>query len=122
MYTALPILIKLSILALYLRTFSTHRRFRLTIYGLIVFLLAMFLAFILRHFFICRPFQTQWRLELLRESATCGNLDLATYVESVLNAVTDLVIMCLPVPILWSLQLPTRKKIGVLVTFATGSL
>lgn len=42
--------------------------------------------------------------------------------QSAVGVATDFLIFCLPIPVLWRLQLPLRKKIGVLAIFTTGLL
>lgn len=41
---------------------------------------------------------------------------------AVLNAVSDLYILCIPIPVIWGLQLSARDKIGLTVVFMTASL
>lgn len=41
---------------------------------------------------------------------------------STLNLVSDVYILCLPLPILWKLHLPTRRRVGLMAMFGTGSL
>ena len=38
------------------------------------------------------------------------------------SVVSDLYLVILPLPAVWSLQLPFRKKIGVSAMFLTGSV
>ena len=42
--------------------------------------------------------------------------------QSIAGVAIDFFIFCLPIPVVWSLQLPLRKKIGVLTVFMTGLL
>lgn len=37
-----------------------------------------------------------------------------------INMVLDVVIVLLPLPIVWRLQMPTQRKLGITVTFALG--
>lgn len=39
-----------------------------------------------------------------------------------INLITDIYILCLPIAAVSKLQLPTRKKIGVMMIFFTGLL
>ena len=38
------------------------------------------------------------------------------------NVVTDVLLIFMPVPLIWNMQTNRRKKIGVALVFATGSL
>ena len=42
--------------------------------------------------------------------------------QSVAGVAIDFFIFCLPIPVVWKLQLPLRKKIGVWAVFMTGLL
>ena len=42
--------------------------------------------------------------------------------QSVAGVAIDFLVFCLPIPVVWKLQLPLRKKIGVLAVFMTGLL
>ncbi|KAI0186892.1 hypothetical protein EV127DRAFT_472344 [Xylaria flabelliformis] len=39
---------------------------------------------------------------------------------STLDLVTDFVILCIPIPVIWNLSMPVRKKIGVTAVFGVG--
>lgn len=43
-------------------------------------------------------------------------------VQGIFGLVTDFYLLFIPVPAVLSLQLPTRKKIGVIAIFMTGFL
>ena len=45
-----------------------------------------------------------------------------TYIQGVFNVVSDFYLLLLPVPVVWNLQMPLRKKIGILTIFTTGLL
>lgn len=112
--------IKLSILCLYLRIFSAKRRFRLVTYGFIAFTLAQTVTFFLLQLLQCIPLHAIWRLQ--RAGARCVDSYLLQFLSAVFNAGTDLAILCLPIPILWRLHLPIRKKIGLVLIFTSGGM
>ena len=43
-------------------------------------------------------------------------------VMGVISVLSDLFIIFIPIPVIWQLQLVTRKKIGVSIIFLTGIL
>jgi hypothetical protein len=47
-----------------------------------------------------------------------SNIDI--FVTVVLNAATDLYLLSIPVPMLWSARLPMPKKIGLITLFSGG--
>lgn len=77
------------------------------------------LSTILSGFFICRPFAKNWDPTL---EGTCGNQVLSYLITGSLNLATDLVVLVLPLPYLWSLQLELYKKLVLVTTFSMGVL
>lgn len=51
---------------------------------------------------------------------SCGDLAKAEMAAAAFNLVLDVLIVLLPVPIVWRLQLPKQKKVGITATFALG--
>ena len=112
---------KLSILLLYLRIFSPDRWTRLFIYlGIwVIFIYYMVTASIFVG--LCSPRHGEsWPVALL--SSRCGETMVMTYVQGIFNIVSDFYVLVLPLPVVWKLQLPLRKKIGVSAVFMTGLL
>jgi hypothetical protein len=68
---------------------------------------------------ICRPIAANWDPSIPR---TCGNLNTAFYVIAAVNMVTDFMVMALPVPQIWALQLPIIQKLGLSLHFGLGLL
>lgn len=54
--------------------------------------------------------------------AKCRRLIPYTLVYGVGNIFLDLYIMLLPMPMIWRLQLPFEKKLGISVLFTTGAM
>lgn len=52
----------------------------------------------------------------------CQNVTHLSIISSVLNILTDVAILILPIRQVWRLQASTKQRIGVLVIFALGSL
>lgn len=55
-------------------------------------------------------------------SPRCARTRPLVIILGVVNVVSDLYLIILPLPAVWSLQLPFRKKVGVSVMFLTGSM
>jgi len=110
---------KLAILNLYLRIFTTtlHRRLTWCIGGVIV---ASCVIYNLVSFGICQPFAYNWDKSI--EGGFCGNLLLAYQLASFPNIITDLAMLILPLPVIWNLHTDMAQKVGLTVTFLTGSL
>lgn len=61
-----------------------------------------------------------WALALL--SSRCRDTIAMAYVQGIFNIDSELYVLVLPLPVLWKLQLPLRKKVGVSAVFMTGLL
>lgn len=112
---------KLSLLLLYLRIFSPDRWTRLLIYlGIgVIFIYYTVTASILVGLCIPRKGES-WPRALL--SSRCRDSMIMTYVQGIFNIVSDLYVLVVPLPVVWKLQLPLRKKIGVSALFMSGLL
>lgn len=110
---------KLAILCLYLRLF-TARLSRMILYvtGLIIIATALF-GF-LATFANCRPFHAFWDRSV-PQSCTMNPMAAFRY-YSIPNIVTDVVILTLPLPALWRLQVSILSKVGVGFTFFVSTL
>ncbi|KAI0165181.1 hypothetical protein GGR52DRAFT_585169 [Hypoxylon sp. FL1284] len=113
-------LIKLSLLFLWKRLFGSSKRFRIACWVLIAFTIAWTVGFLLTTIFQCGSrWNLNWAPIATFLSQCIESLDVLT-VFSATDIVTDLVIMGMPVPIIWSLQLQTRKKFGLTAVFLVG--
>lgn len=68
----------------------------------------------------CIPLNVIWTLKY--DEARCVNVPLVGFVSGIFNAVTDLLVLCLPIPIIWRLHLPLQKRIGMVAIFTTGGV
>ena len=44
------------------------------------------------------------------------------YIQGIFNVVSDFYLLILPIPVVWQLQMPSKRKIGVCAIFMTGIL
>ena len=66
----------------------------------------------------CRPFAYRWNKEI--DGGHCGNIPAEETSSAVVNMIIDLVIMVLPTPVIWKLQMPLRKKVSISAIFSLG--
>lgn len=69
--------------------------------------------------FSCRPIAKAWDYAA---AGTCINRPAVYVATAVINIVTDLAILTLPIPMVAKLKLPLQQKIGLACMFAVGSL
>jgi hypothetical protein len=58
----------------------------------------------------CRPLAKEWDKTL---SGSCLDTTKQELADTIINAILDFSIMVLPLPVLWSLNLPLKKKLGI---------
>ena len=80
------------------------------LYGLVVFL---------EVFLICRPMAVDWNTQI---QGTCGNQIISYLVLEVLGLLLDSIIMVLPIFCIWTIHMPTGKKVRFMILFSIGIL
>lgn len=120
-YTPAVMFSKLAALFLYHQVFETLL-YRRIIKGIgVVIILQGVISFILA-FTICRPFKYFWTQAVDVTGGSCGDVMLFYKSYSIPSLITDLVMLVLPWPILFKLQMPLSEKIGLVLTFLAASL
>ena len=109
--------VKFSILLLYRRIFPS-RAFRTYLYvtGAIIFTYSW--INIITAIFQCRPIAAAWDPSIT--NAKCVHLNIEIVVFAALNCVTDLTTIALPMPMLWRLQIPLRRRLQLVAMFLAG--
>jgi hypothetical protein len=113
-------LIKISIICFYLRIFGDSKSFRIQSYILITILGLWALAGVFEIAFLCKPFAYNWDSSI--KGGHCGNREIPFKVTGAINVVTDFLTMALPIPQIIHLQLPVKRKLGLVVIFGLGTL
>ena len=67
----------------------------------------------------CTPLERIWHHAV---PGTCINLTAFWYTNAAANIIGDFVILALPMPVVRSLQLPQRQRLGLMMVFALGGL
>lgn len=111
--------IKISILLMYRRIFPTTK-FSIATYVVGAVVIVWCIAVVLVSIFTCIPVQNFWESEQI---ASCHVNSLSAYLaNAVPNIITDVTILCLPMPMVWNLQLSTFRKVEISAAFLAGSL
>ncbi|GAP91121.1 putative integral membrane protein [Rosellinia necatrix] len=109
---------RLAILLLYIEIFSVSKFFQWAVWASVAVVCAFFVGSIITTLTICRPIALNWDKTIT--NGTCGDIGVAELVAAAFNTVLDVVIVALPLPVIWRLQLPTHKKVAITVTFGLG--
>ncbi|TDZ71597.1 hypothetical protein CTRI78_v001984 [Colletotrichum trifolii] len=110
-------LCKTAILLLYTKLFSV-RHMILAARAMAAFTVVWTAAAVLVALFICIPLSDNWLLDL--GNRNCGNQPAADGTLGVVNLMTDIVVLVMPISYLWRLRLESFKKIALIVTFSLG--
>ena len=118
-YTVTILLIKLSIILFLLRLFPVAS-FRPFAYITMFVVVGNYVPTAIISIVSCNPPSKTWDLTIVKGS--CINKNAFYVASSVINVVTDIMIYLLPLRTVWTLQLPLRQRLGLLLVFMTGLL
>ncbi|KAK8061888.1 hypothetical protein PG994_008254 [Apiospora phragmitis] len=118
-YLILSACIKLMFLFFYRRLFLQHPKMKYTVGAAIAFVSLFHLAIFFATVFACSPIARQWDVSI---PGNCNNPEILPYLSGSVSSVTDIFVLLLPVPLVWTLHATTRKKFGVLAVFGVGVL
>ncbi|OQE04603.1 hypothetical protein PENVUL_c031G07954 [Penicillium vulpinum] len=110
--------IKLSILGLYYRIFSTVV-FRRVVIGTAVFISLWLAAMEIGLGLECIPIESVWDADV---EGACINLVAFSYFTNITNLITDIWVFLLPLPIIFGLHISRRRKFEIAGIFAIGLL
>ena len=111
---------KTTILCLYPRISPTPA-FRMSVWIMIGIVVSWAVSALIWSIFYCIPISDFWSLESALGNRCPPKMSFLAFTGAS-NVVTDLAILALPMVVLRHLKLPTKKKIGVAIILATGSL
>ena len=92
-------------------------RFRYAVYPIVGLVLAYGIGVILLFLLICKPIAYNWDKTL---QGHCGSSISEGISAAAINMIIDGLIVLLPIPVVWGLQMPTPKKIGISCMFGLG--
>ena len=78
------------------------------------------IAFFFPAVFQCHPVDAIWSVEMYANQ--CFNQYAWSIAHGTTNILTDIVILGLPLPLIWKLQIRRKRKVGLLGIFLLGSL
>ncbi|KIM96649.1 hypothetical protein OIDMADRAFT_63107, partial [Oidiodendron maius Zn] len=108
---------KASILLFFVRL-SPSTTFTIATYIVLFVSIGYCLAGAFAFLYLCNPIRKYWDFTV---PGTCVNIGQAFLAGAALNVVTDVTILLLPIWLLWPLELPMRRKVGVALILMTGS-
>lgn len=111
--------IKLAILLLYLRVFSTRHRdaFNLAIRGLMIVICTFYLALSTAKIGQCVPRARIWDKSV---PGRCVNLSALLQSSGLFNILSDVCILLVPLKGVWNLQISRKRRTGIYAIFTVG--
>lgn len=110
---------KVSVLLFYCKVFAVTK-VKLLSQITIVFVALLGTSGFLSTMLVCHPFAFNWDLSI--PGGYCGSQSDVFAVFGIMNLVTDVVVLLLPIKSLLALRLPLWKKVSLMATFSVGFL
>ncbi|KAI0531884.1 hypothetical protein GGR58DRAFT_508005 [Xylaria digitata] len=107
---------KLTILFLYHRIF-TIKWFQKAAHGVIVFTTVYLFVFLFIFVFHCNPISNLWNPV---PGGWCREVPIEEYTSTSISIFIDLIIIVMPAPVLWRLQMTMQKRIALISMFSIG--
>ena len=118
MYATAIVPVKLSVIFLYHRIFPVHGlHIAFWIVGTVVVCFGIITDF--SAVFACVPVKGSWDPAI---RPYCINFNVLLILHGSQNVVTDFVLLCLPMPLVWKLHMRTSRKVQVSAIFILGGL
>ncbi|KAE8153390.1 hypothetical protein BDV25DRAFT_149683 [Aspergillus avenaceus] len=117
-YCPMILFTKYALLSIILRIFAPYRGRMMFIYGLLACLTIYYVIAEVVKIRMCDPVPAYWT----GAPASCLDQRAALIADSVISAVTDAIILVLPLPLTWSLQMSRSKKLRVIGMLSAGGL
>ena len=112
---------KVCMLLLYVRIFGAQNAVRIGSWVVMAIIVANWVATgVIAWATICRPLAFKW--DKTMPDGRCADLMASYRWVSIPNILTDLAIVALPFSTLYRLQMSRIRKVGLFITFLTGSL
>ena len=110
-------MIRASIIFLYVQIFMTPS-FRRICYAVVIFNILFATATVLADCLICRPIAYRWDDTI--KGGSCGDSRAVGLYTGIVNLFQDVLVVALPMPVLWRLQLAAGRKVAVTLIFGLG--
>lgn len=114
------LLLKYSILCLYLRIFP-HVWLKRAVFAFMAFTACFVVPLIFTASIRCLPVRAQWDLEAAK-TAKCLDWLIILKLTVVYEVIAEIILFALPVPVVLQLQMAKAKKIQLIIFFGMGLL
>ncbi|EUC46563.1 hypothetical protein COCMIDRAFT_35794 [Bipolaris oryzae ATCC 44560] len=108
-------------LCIFYSRLSPVRGYQIAVWSTVFICAGAYTAIFFSLLFACKPIAASWD-PLLLPTAVCTNRGGIYIATAVIGVVTDVILIAIPIPTIWRLQMPTKQKIGLTIVFAIGSI
>ncbi|KAI1249393.1 hypothetical protein MGN70_009006 [Eutypa lata] len=118
-YAPMAMFVKIALLALIARIFGeAHRKTLIGIYVLLGLVVSYYVSGLIVKICICNPISAYWKGDMDK----CLNQSAIITTDAAVSVISDLAILCIPIPLTWSLQLSKKKKLRVIGILCAGGM
>lgn len=118
----MALFVKIALLSILTRIFAPYRGKVWFIYIFLGCLCAYYTVALIVKIRMCNPIPFYWLGKELRGGGSCLDQAAALIADSVISVVSDIIILILPLPLTWSLQMSRNKKFRVMGLLGAGGL
>lgn len=118
----MALFVKIALLSILTRIFAPYRGKVWFIYIFLGCLCTYYTVALIVKIRICNPVPYYWLGATLPGGGTCLDQTAALVADSVISLVSDIIILILPLPLTWSLQMSRNKKLRVIGLLSAGGL
>jgi len=112
---------KVCILLLFLRVFE-ERKFRTYVWIVMALSISYGISFVVATILQCMPISYSWNSWDGEHVGTCNNIHLQGWLSAGFNMALDIVVILLPMPNLYKLNMSWKRKAMVMLMFSLGAL
>ncbi|KAK4184089.1 hypothetical protein QBC35DRAFT_541191 [Podospora australis] len=109
---------KLALLLVY-RRLAPQKWFLILVWTVIFIVVGSSTAILFAAIFPCKPVEFAWNIMIPGECIDRPKLYQAT---AILGAITDLMVLAVPIPVVVTLQIPRKQKIALIAAFSVGGI
>ncbi|EGY14297.1 hypothetical protein VD0002_g2084 [Verticillium dahliae] len=118
-YAPMALTVKLALMLIILRVFgSVHKKVMIGMYAFIGMIVIYYGLGIFIKIFVCWPISAYWHGHM----ENCLDQSAIITADAIISVLSDLVILLLPLPLTWSLQLPRKKRLRVIGMLCAGGV
>ena len=118
--SSLMFIIKLTAGLLYLRLFGSNGKLKIAVWSVLFFSFGYSVSGIAISIWRCSPRSKAWEVKMV--GGACHDHSWRLVMFGAFDVFADFIMLIVPLPILWKLQLPKRQKIILTAVFMTGAL